>query len=90
MLILLGASPLGDAPSADATAERPFRFYSAVDGLTQSFVYDIDQDSVGHLWFTTARGLNRYDGNEFGHLTSVDGLPNNNLTALYVAPDVAV
>lgn len=71
--------------AADGSAEAPFRFYTVLDGLTQSEVYDIEQDQAGYLWFTTARGLNRYDGKDFDHYTIADGLPNNTLTALHVS-----
>lgn len=76
--------------AADGSAEPPFRFYSVIDGLTQSEVYDIEQDHAGYLWFTTARGLNRYDGTDFRQYTIADGLPTNSLTALRVDVDNAV
>lgn len=75
------------ARAADGSADPPFRFYSAADGLTQSDVYAIAQDRAGYLWFTTARGLNRYDGQAFDHYTIADGLPHNSLTAIYVDAD---
>ena len=75
------------AGAADGSADPPFRFYSVADGLTQSDVYAIAQDRAGYLWFTTARGLNRYDGKAFDHYTIADGLPHNNLTAIYVDAD---
>ena len=34
------------------------------DGLSQSMVYCIHQDSRGFMWFGTQDGLNRYDGHE--------------------------
>ncbi len=71
--------------ASNGSAQAPFRFYTVLDGLTQSNVVDIDQDHAGYLWFTTARGLNRYDGKEFDQYTIADGLPHNSLTALHVS-----
>jgi diguanylate cyclase (GGDEF)-like protein/PAS domain S-box-containing protein len=73
------------AAAMDGSAEAPFRFFTVQDGLTQSEVLDIEQDLAGYLWFTTARGLNRYDGKDFDQYTIADGLPTNSLTALYVS-----
>lgn len=42
-----------------------FEQITTKDGLSQSTVNDILQDSVGFLWFATDDGLNRYDGYEF-------------------------
>jgi len=89
-LLLLGTLLMADALAAEGSAEPPFRFYSTVDGLTQSDVYGIKQDSTGYLWFTTARGLNRYDGNNFEHYTIKDGLRSNNLTAFAIGDDNTV
>ncbi|MBT8100549.1 MAG: hypothetical protein KJO82_12400, partial [Gammaproteobacteria bacterium] len=78
------------AAAVAGSAEAPFRYYSVLDGLTQSEVYDIEQDAAGYLWFTTARGLNRYDGREFQQYTIADGLPTNSLTALHINADNTV
>ncbi|MEQ9562046.1 MAG: two-component regulator propeller domain-containing protein, partial [Woeseiaceae bacterium] len=88
LLVLPFVAPLSFA--AGGSAEAPFRYYSAVDGLTQSDVYDIEQDHAGYLWFTTARGLNRYDGKGFEHFTIANGLPTNTLTALFFDDDNTV
>lgn len=42
-----------------------FENISTEQGLSQSSVYCIHQDSRGFMWFGTADGLNRYDGYEF-------------------------
>lgn len=42
-----------------------FKHYSLTEGLSQSSVLCIIQDSKGFLWFGTRDGLNKYDGQEF-------------------------
>ncbi len=42
-----------------------FEQITTQDGLSQSTINDILQDSRGFLWFATEDGLNRYDGYEF-------------------------
>ena len=83
-LTLLALWPASAPAVETGAAAAPFRYYSVLDGLTQSEVYDIEQDRAGYLWFTTARGLNRYDGKDFDHYTIADGLQTNSLTALHV------
>jgi signal transduction histidine kinase/ligand-binding sensor domain-containing protein/CheY-like chemotaxis protein len=52
--------------SASLSAQNlQFKNYKVSDGLPQSQVYDILQDSEGYIWFATAAGLSRYDGNTF-------------------------
>lgn len=42
-----------------------FKQFSLAEGLSQSSVLCILQDSKGFLWFGTRDGLNKYDGNTF-------------------------
>lgn len=45
--------------------ELKFKHYSLTEGLSQSSVLCILQDTKGFLWFGTRDGLNKYDGHEF-------------------------
>ena len=55
-------------PSANIQAqeyELVFKKISVDDGLSQSKINCIHQDSRGFMWFGTLEGLNNYDGYEF-------------------------
>jgi ligand-binding sensor domain-containing protein len=60
-----------------------FRQYGFADGLSNSFLYAINQDKEGYLWIGTAEGLYRFDGFEFQHFTDRDSLAENFITAIY-------
>ncbi len=45
--------------------EYAFKRYPISEGLSQSTVKSMLQDSKGYLWFGTANGLNRFDGYSF-------------------------
>ena len=73
---LLGALLAGAllcAPGGPAEAAVPvpgvrplyFEHLTMRDGLSQSTVEGILQDSAGYLWLATESGLDRYDGNSF-------------------------
>ncbi|MCQ3974476.1 MAG: histidine kinase [Anaerolineae bacterium] len=61
--LLLGLALISFAP-LPAQADEPLRFeYLTVeDGLSNSAVMFIMQDSQGFMWFGTQDGLNKYDG----------------------------
>ena len=42
-----------------------FSQFSAIEGLSNSTVFDISQDKEGYLWVATEDGLNRFDGKNF-------------------------
>ena len=52
------------SPLAARTVSPHFEHLTIEDGLSQSTIHDIFQDSRGFMWFTTQSGLNRYDGHE--------------------------
>ena len=60
-----------------------FRNYSVSDGLAQSQVYALCEDSRGYLWMgTKGGGLSRFDGNEFRNFKVYDGLINDYVRAI--------
>jgi len=65
----------------------PIRIFNVQDGLSQSEVKVIVQDSVGYLWFGTADGLSRFDGTAFKNFSIHNGLSGNNITTAYVDGD---
>lgn len=54
-----------------------FKNLSVNNGLANSTVYYINQDSKGFIWFATESGVNRYDGQTFESFTMDDGLSDN-------------
>lgn len=55
-----------------------FHNYSVREGIAQSQVYALLQDSRGYLWMgTRGGGITRYDGNSFKTFSVKDGLINN-------------
>jgi len=76
--------------SLDVTAqgiEKRFHHITIEDGLSQSSVQAILQDSKGFMWFGTEDGLNRYDGYHFTVYKTEAGNPNslsdNTINALF-------
>lgn len=65
-----------------------FRNFSVKDGVAQSQVYSLLQDSRGFLWMgTRGGGLTRYDGVNFKTFTVKDGLVNNYVFEVKEGPD---
>ena len=80
--------------AGQASAQAPnirFSSLSLEDGLSQTTVTAIAQDSAGFMWFGTQDGLNRYDGYEFIHLRhdprNPASLRNDSIFALHVDAD---
>lgn len=60
-----------------------FEQYSVVDGLPQSQVYAIHQDSKGYLWIGTyGGGLARYNGIGFTNYAELQGLSGNYIQSI--------
>lgn len=59
-----------------------FKAYSTSEGLAQSQVTSICQDSIGYLWIGTLGGLSKYNGNTFKNYSTDNGLLNNRVNTI--------
>jgi ligand-binding sensor domain-containing protein len=57
--------------------------YNVDNGISQPYVYTINQDKNGYLFVGTSDGIFKYDGVAFKALTKEDGLSENFITASY-------
>ncbi|MCF8228841.1 MAG: hypothetical protein K9G58_13045 [Bacteroidales bacterium] len=48
--------------------------YTEIDGLSNSTVFDLEQDKRGQMWFATKNGISMYDGNSWKNFGKPDGL----------------
>ncbi len=64
-----------------------FISYSTEQGLPQSQVSSIVQDSMGYLWVGTLGGLARFNGQDFVTFSVQNGLLNNRITHLEIIDD---
>ncbi|OGG04707.1 MAG: hypothetical protein A3F83_13675 [Candidatus Glassbacteria bacterium RIFCSPLOWO2_12_FULL_58_11] len=60
----------------------PIFNYTSDDGLPQSEVISIMQDSKGFIWFGTWGGVSRFDGRTFTNFTTAEGLIHNSVKAI--------
>jgi len=60
-----------------------FRTFTEDDGLSQSFINDINQDNRGFLYMATGNGLTTYGGTKFKILNTESGLANDFVTTIY-------
>lgn len=68
------------------TSNYYFSHITSENGLSQSNIKSIIQDSYGFMWFGTKNGLNRYDGTSICTINCDDyvtGKGNHNISALY-------
>lgn len=67
-----------------------FEHLSVTEGLSQSSVSSMAQDSHGFMWFATLDGLNKFDGYKiqtYYSSTKEGGLPDNVINYVYSTPD---
>ena len=56
---------------------KRFQHLTSADGISQSEVYTIFEDSRGFMWFGTVDGLNRYDGYDITIFNTDKNNPNS-------------
>lgn len=81
--VFIGVIFLNAFCTASAQNASPnFIHYSTEHGLPSSEVYSVIQDRKGNLWFSTDRGVARYDGTEFKTYSFKEGLTDNTVFKL--------
>jgi len=79
---------LSESLIAQNRNEFSFERLGVEEGLSNSSVYAITQDNEGYLWFGTADGLNKYDGEKFviyrHEPYNKNSLPDNWITSLVI------
>ncbi|MGZ8545616.1 MAG: ligand-binding sensor domain-containing protein, partial [Flavisolibacter sp.] len=74
--------------AAASAQQYPFIYYTPKDGLANSRVRSIRQDSKGRMYFLTHGGLSVYDGTRFTNYHKENGLANELVNDLMeIAPD---
>jgi ligand-binding sensor domain-containing protein len=58
--------------------------YNENDGLSNSAVYDVAQDTSGQLWFATRAGISAYDGTQWKSYTVAEGLLTTSYSKIMV------
>lgn len=62
--------------------------FNTKEGLPQSQVYDIVQDSIGYIWIATqGGGLAKFDGDKFTVFNEKDSLQSNFINSLLISND---
>ena len=70
-------------PALVYTQQYGFRNFSLEDGLPQTEVQALMQDSRGIIWLgTNGGGLSRFNGSSFKTFTTRDGMPDNTVYSL--------
>ncbi|MFQ5780674.1 MAG: two-component regulator propeller domain-containing protein, partial [Nitrospiria bacterium] len=59
---------------ASRRSQQGFITYTMADGLVDKWVYTIEREPSGVLWFGTEGGINRFDGKSWKGWTHEDGL----------------
>ena len=64
------------------TFKNSFNTFGKQHGLKHGIVTSLLQDRSGNLWFCTAGGVSKYDGQSFTQFTEKEGLCNNDVRSI--------
>ena len=79
---------LGDIDFCLASFKKgTWKNYSYFDGVADNRIYAIHRAPDGIMWFGTAGGVSRYDGNQFVTFTTEDGLAHDWVNVIYSEPN---
>ena len=73
------------SPGSYTIAQRfPVRTYTEADGLANSMIFDLKQDSAGIIWIARRSGISSYDGINFKNYNVADGLKPTSYSQLFI------
>lgn len=86
LLLLILLSSLFAAAQPRLEKHFAHKLYTTYEGLAQSQVTYLMQDSKGYIWFCTKGGLTRYDGKEFINFIDENDGTRVNITSILETP----
>jgi signal transduction histidine kinase len=66
-----------------STSQVNYIHYTPADGLAQTQVMCLLQDSKGYIWVGTKAGISRFDGISFKNFTTNDGIKGSEIYQIY-------
>lgn len=76
---------IAPASKGQSFGDSSFTHYTRTEGLSNNYITGIVQDSLGYIWVSTRKGLNRFDGRFFSSYytgTAEISLPANRISLL--------
>src|ERR1700755_1071531 len=90
LFLLLCALSIVHSSDGQSFGDSSFTHYTRTEGLSNNYISGIVQDSLGYIWVSTRKGLNRFDGRFFARYytgTAEKPLPANQIDLLKMQGD---